>query len=194
MKCCKQYQSCACQPNNNSCANTNQTSSNMINSCQQTQTSTHTNQNSYACCNTSMPTPPPCPQPCYNPCTPPPRPQPCYNPCTPPPCPQCCKSYPIYPYPYNPTPQPCVPGGYTDFRALTAADTLVFQTAIANLVGVTYQPIGVRTQIVNGTNYTFLALATLTTGTTTNSYYVLINVYQALDGTITLGTITPISR
>ena len=88
---------------------------------------------------------------------------------------------------------PSIPGGYSQFRPLTSADLIVFQTATANLMGISYEPLSVRTQVVNGTNYTFIARATTTTLPTT-SYYVLVNVTQASDGTITLGPITPLAN
>lgn len=115
----------------------------------------------------------------------------CCTPC----CHQCCpKFYPQPMLPYYPQPPSMQPGSFTDFRALTSADYTVFQTAVAGLTGVSYTPLAVRTQVVNGTNYNFLALATTATNPST-SYYVLVNVYQALPvngGTITLGEITPI--
>ena len=150
-----------------------------------------------------------CSQEC--PCNQPSCPQECS--CNQPSCPQerpcaqskpsnyCCYYPPFIP-PHRPPHKPCPscpsypptqPGGYTDFEALDSYDLYVFQAATAGLTGVTYEPIAVRTQIVNGTNYNFIARATTTTNPPT-SYYVMISVYQAPNGgAITLGDIQPIN-
>lgn len=157
-------------------------------SCGQTQSSC------YSC---PPPTPPcPCPQPC-----PPPKPPcPCPQPCPPPkpPCPPPCPPYPTPTPrpprpPYTPpTPAP-TPGGYSPFRALTAEDTAIFQSATNSLVGVTYEPLLVSTQIVNGTNYLFIALATVVNDSTTSKYYVSIQVEVSTTGEVKLGKITPLN-
>ena len=117
----------------------------------------------------------------------PPQMPPCYKCCPP------CYKPPCYKPPYTP---PTMPGGSTEFHPLTSHDTYVFNTAIANLVGVSYEPLLVSTQVVNGTNYTFIAKATTTTNPP-KTYYVMITVFEALPsagGTITLGDIKPITN
>lgn len=54
-------------------------------------------------------------------------------------------------------------GSYTEMRAVTAADKAVFDEATRGLVGVTYTPDSVATQIVNGTNYKFICKAVTAT-------------------------------
>ena len=89
-----------------------------------------------------------------------------------------------------------MPGKPSGFGPLDAHALYVFQTATADLTGVTYEPISVRTQLVNGTNYTYIAKATPMTATQV-PYYVTISVYEApasSGGQITLGDITPITN
>lgn len=115
--------------------------------------------------------------------------EPCQQPHNPYPPQQSCNPYPPQ------TSRPSETGRYTEFGALDAHALYVFQSATASLVGVTYEPICVRTQIVNGTNYNYIARATLVTDTPT-SYYVMMNVYEApasMGGTIKLGEIKPIA-
>ncbi len=54
-------------------------------------------------------------------------------------------------------------GAYTEMRALTPEDKAVFDEAMQGLVGVTYTPDSVATQVVNGTNYKFLCKAVTAT-------------------------------
>lgn len=46
-------------------------------------------------------------------------------------------------------------GGYSEARALEAHDKEVFDKALGNILGVSYTPEQVATQIVAGTNYRF---------------------------------------
>ncbi len=48
-----------------------------------------------------------------------------------------------------------VPGGWTQFKDLTASDKKVFDEAMKHHVGATFTPEKVSKQIVNGTNYRF---------------------------------------
>lgn len=50
-------------------------------------------------------------------------------------------------------------GAYTAMHALTSEDKTVFDQAMKGIVGVTYTPDSVATQVVNGTNYKFLCKA-----------------------------------
>lgn len=54
-----------------------------------------------------------------------------------------------------------VVGGYTADRALAAEDRAIFDEAMAGLMGVSYEPTLVATQVVAGTNYRFTATATV---------------------------------
>ncbi|NLW77948.1 MAG: hypothetical protein GXY32_00855 [Ruminococcaceae bacterium] len=73
-----------------------------------------------------------------------------------------------------------MPGGYTEERELTDADLEVFNVAMENLVGATYEPLKVATQVVNGTNYRFYAKKTTVTAEPEESY-VYVYIYQSLD-------------
>lgn len=46
-------------------------------------------------------------------------------------------------------------GGYSEARALEAHDKEVFDQAMGSILGVTYSPEQVATQVVAGTNYRF---------------------------------------
>jgi len=52
-------------------------------------------------------------------------------------------------------------GGYTEDRDLTDEDMAVFEQAMAGLLGVTYEPTRVATQVVAGLNYRFTCTATI---------------------------------
>ena len=145
-------------------------------SCKQNQQPTCCNcsckQNQQPTCPCKQNPPQPCPAP-HPPCPPPCPPKPCLTPRP----------------PYNPP----TPGGYSPFRVPTSEEIATFNNAIGSLVGVTYQPLLVSTQIVNGTNYLFIALATSSTPTT-SQYYVTVQIFVSTSGIITLGQITPIYR
>lgn len=169
------------------------------NCCQQCATECQTQSEQSCClyhqhyeCPKTCQKPRPCPRPCPpEPCCPTSQSCPCKPPCPPPcpPTPPCCPT----PRPPRPPFNPPLPGGYSPFRPLTAAELTIFQSATSQLVGVTYEPLFVSTQIVNGTNYIFIAHATVTNGTTTSNYYVSIQVYVSPTGAITLGRITPLN-
>ncbi len=51
-----------------------------------------------------------------------------------------------------------IPGGYTDWSFDLTPEALdVFNKAFQGLIGVTYEPFAFATQVVAGTNYSFLA-------------------------------------
>lgn len=59
-------------------------------------------------------------------------------------------------------------------------------------MGVTYTPLLVATQVVNGTNYLFIAQKTIMNATQ-DTTLVTVRIYQALDGTISLVSIDPLN-
>ncbi|MFV0411899.1 MAG: hypothetical protein ACK5L3_01350, partial [Oscillospiraceae bacterium] len=66
-------------------------------------------------------------------------------------------------------------GAFREERELTADEKELFEKAVAELVGVKYEPIRVSTQVVNGTNYKFLCKGTAADANMTESeYYVTI--------------------
>ena len=83
-----------------------------------------------------------------------------------------------------------MPGGYGTFAAPTEAQIAVFEQAITQVMGVTYTPLLVATQIVNGTNYLFIAQKTIINATQ-DSTLETVRIYQALDGTSSLVSIDP---
>lgn len=70
-------------------------------------------------------------------------------------------------------------GSYTEMRAVTAADKAVFDEAMKELVGVTYTPDSVATQIVNGTNYKFICKA-VTVTREPSTYRAEVIIYKPL--------------
>lgn len=73
------------------------------------------------------------------------------------------------------------PGGWTPFGPVTAESKEVFARATKGLVGVSYVPLEVSTQIVAGTNYRFLCEGTPVT-LEPLTFKALIEIYQPLDG------------
>ena len=69
-------------------------------------------------------------------------------------------------------------GGWTSYHKLTAEDQKVFDEALKGLVGVTYTPNEVKTQIVNGTNYRFLCTASIPPAEVV--WQAVVEIYQAI--------------
>ena len=116
-------------------------------------------------------------------------------------CKECCckKCYPCYSPSY-----PCYPpyptatddgnqmlGGFTDFRPVTAEDIAIFNRAIGRVVGTTYVPILVSTQVVNGTNYIFIAQTSKVTSTGTIQGLARVKIYVDLQGAAQVISIEP---
>lgn len=55
-------------------------------------------------------------------------------------------------------------GGWTEFHSLSEKEEKLFEK-VMTLVGMTYEPFAVSSQVVNGTNYKFLCNATTVTQT-----------------------------
>ncbi len=54
-------------------------------------------------------------------------------------------------------------GGWSEFHSLTKEEKALFNEVMGNIVGVSYKPIVVATQVVNGMNYCFICRATSAT-------------------------------
>lgn len=70
-------------------------------------------------------------------------------------------------------------GGFTKFRPVTEEDVKVFNDAKGMLLGVTYEPLIVATQLVAGTNYKFICNAEAAV-LHPNPYLAEISVFQPL--------------
>ena len=124
----------------------------------------------------------------------------CESEWSPKPCPPCPRPYPPCPRPYppypptpGPTPGPVPgPGGFGPYAVPTAVQIDIFQNAVGNLVGATYTPFIVAVQIVNGTNYLYIAQKAVQTTTGTVYTLVAVKLYQAADSTVRLVSIDPI--
>lgn len=81
-----------------------------------------------------------------------------------------------------------VVGGYTQYRCVTDADRAVLNEALEKLDGVGFRPLLVQTQVVAGTNYHFVALATPVVPNP-KPYLVYINVFKPLTGPAKQGAI-----
>lgn len=57
----------------------------------------------------------------------------------------------------------CCCGAWNIHDSVSEEDKKVLETALAGLVGCTYEPIAVATQVVNGVNYLFIAKSTTVT-------------------------------
>ena len=85
--------------------------------------------------------------------------------------------------PHTNAQQRTVVGGWSIFKSdITPEAATVFKTATQGLVGVSYEPIAVATQIVSGTNYSFFCNAkTVYPGSPNEA--ALIKIFQPLEGT-----------
>ena len=73
-------------------------------------------------------------------------------------------------------------GAYSDYSCNISPEAQkVFDTAFTGFVGVRYTPIAVATQVVNGTNYSFLCNSKTVYPLTTNKA-AIVNIYQPLNG------------
>ncbi|GMV30118.1 MAG: hypothetical protein AMXMBFR59_22430 [Rhodanobacteraceae bacterium] len=86
-----------------------------------------------------------------------------------------------------------IPGGWSNFDfTLSPEAKNVFDTAFDGLLGVKYTPFAFATQIVNGTNYSFLCEAQYMTRYPVENA-VAAEVYQPLEGKPHIVAIRPIS-
>lgn len=80
-------------------------------------------------------------------------------------------------------------GGWSVYNIPTPEELKIFKEAMKGLLGVKYSPTAVSTQLVEGTNYRFKAIATVILSGLT--YEVIISIYQPLSGEPKLIEITP---
>lgn len=74
-----------------------------------------------------------------------------------------------------------MPGGWTYQSYLTPYDSFVFYNAIGKHQDYFYQPIAVAKQIVNGTNYRFIAIAK-PRWQDLSPHFAVVDIHQPLDG------------
>ena len=73
-------------------------------------------------------------------------------------------------------------GAYSDYSCNISQEARdVFTTALAVLTGVSYTPFAVATQLVSGTNYSFLCNSKTVYPGATNQV-AIVNIYQPLEG------------
>lgn len=75
---------------------------------------------------------------------------------------------------------PIVSGGQTAYHALTPNDQKNFNEAFKGFVGVTYTPIAVSVQIVNGTNYRFKYTASIPPSEV--EWKAIVEIFEPLEG------------
>lgn len=72
-------------------------------------------------------------------------------------------------------------GAWTNFSALSSNANAVFEAAMKGLTGVSYTPFMVATQLVAGTNYCFICLATTVVPSSPQSAK-MVYIYAPLPG------------
>jgi hypothetical protein len=72
-------------------------------------------------------------------------------------------------------------GAWTVHDCITADDMAIFNTAMKGLIGVNYEPIILATQLVNGTNYSFICKTTIMNEEMTKGIAEVI-IYKPLKG------------
>ena len=82
-------------------------------------------------------------------------------------------------------------GGWTAYHKLSAKDQAVFNQALEGFVGVQYTPFEVSTQVVAGTNYRFKCKTTVPLPNPIHGEGV-VQIFQSLDGSAHITSITPI--
>ena len=79
-------------------------------------------------------------------------------------------------------------GGWTPYHKLTAEDRAVFDEAMKGLIGVTYTPEEVSTQVVAGTNYRFKCTASMPPSEVV--WEAIVEIYAPLTGSPVVTGIT----
>ena len=105
--------------------------------------------------------------------------------------------YPMWPFPPCAQGTPCTPdtpgtgmvGAYSDFRCVTHQDVAIFNEALGTILGVSYTPLLVSTQVVNGTNYIFIAQASTITCNNLTKELVRVQIYADLQGNVSVVSI-----
>lgn len=83
--------------------------------------------------------------------------------------------------PATAAPEVAKPGGWSKFGALLPADKVAFNEAMSGLVGVHYEPLAVRKQVVAGMNYDFFCNARVVYPGSA-WYPAMVHVYKPLQG------------
>lgn len=86
-----------------------------------------------------------------------------------------------------------MPGGWNYQAYLTPYDTYIFYRAMNSEDNYFYIPLAVATQVVNGTNYRFLAIAEPKDINGT-PFFSLIEIYKPLNGEAQITNITAIDQ
>lgn len=84
-----------------------------------------------------------------------------------------------------------VPGGWSSFTELEPEDGVVFEKAMEGLVGVSYTPVRVSRQIVNGTNYRFFCYGEPATRER-HKFPAIVKIYASLKGDVQIVNIEPV--
>ncbi len=74
-----------------------------------------------------------------------------------------------------------VMGGWVVHDCITADDMVIFNTATKGLIGVNYEPVLLSTQLVSGTNYSFICKTTIMNEEMTKGIAEVI-IYKSLKG------------
>lgn len=79
-------------------------------------------------------------------------------------------------------------GGWSALRVLNDDDKKLFEKAFAGLVGVSYEPLIVESQIVEGVNYRFICNATTITADP-QTFAAVATVWSKADGSVEITAI-----
>lgn len=88
------------------------------------------------------------------------------------------------------TAQEQIVGGWTSLHVPDAKELAIFKEVTAPLLGVQYEALEVRSQIVNGTNYQYIANQTVVGSTLVRR--VAVAVYDPINGQPHITSITPL--
>ncbi|BDD06809.1 hypothetical protein [Aureibacter tunicatorum] len=84
-------------------------------------------------------------------------------------------------------------GGWSDWHPLTPGEKVIFHLATKDILGVVYDPIEVRTQVVAGMNLEFKAVAHPVVPHS-EPYDVIVSIFQPLDGAPYVESITKVNN
>ncbi len=74
-----------------------------------------------------------------------------------------------------------MPGGWTYQADVSPYNAYIFYSAIGESEDFIYYPVAVASQIVNGTNYKFIAIVE-SKSSTMNPFFALVEVYKPIQG------------
>ena len=81
-----------------------------------------------------------------------------------------------------------VVGGWSTLREITGDDKEVFEKALSEFVGVTFEPLLVETQVVSGIKYRFICNAATVTAEPVK-YAAVVTVWSKSDGIVEIADI-----